>query len=342
MATRVTTTTEQDGALAVTKTVLTGDRADRLAEARWLAEAACDFVVRVLNVGGEPLTIKTEHHGQRTLRTARQDPPAMARLLVRVARGVADLHSRGFVHGKLTVDHVIVGNDGNVRVCSPSGEATDPVADLRDLGRIVVDLLQRWDDDDVDVANRAEWDRIAERLAAADEHTSPHRIARWFAPLAVERSPAADPEPSERRSRITRSLASRNGAGVAVLTAFLVVVSLVRWSTTGGLEGAIEPGDLAGSVVEIDGRTYRFDRAGAAAAGTPADCESPKAAYLDDDDTVWLVANVDDLSPLDGEIAEPLARVPGATALEFQTDGNSNCTLWATGPAGRTAVTANP
>ncbi len=341
MATRVTTTTEQDGSLAVTKTVLSGDRADRLAEARWLADAACDFVVSVLNVGGEPLTIKTKHHGQRTLRTAREDPPAMARLLVRVARGIADLHGRGFVHGKLTVDHVIVGTDGDVRVCSPSGVATDPVADMRDLGRIVVDLLQRWDDDGVDIANRAEWERIVERLTAADEHTSPHRIARWFAPLAVEPTTGPDRQPSEPRSPV-----SRPGAGVAVLAVFLLVVATARWTTqrsTTAPEAAAtnEPSDLAGSIIEVDGRTYRFDRAGAAAAGTPTGCPAPRAAYLDEDDTVWLVGATE-RDGLNGAVAEPLARVPGATELTFEANGDSACTLWATGPAGRTAITVNP
>lgn len=329
MATRVTTTTEPDGTLAVTKTVLTGDRADRMAEARWLTDAASDFVVRVRNVGGDPLTIRTEHHGQRTLRTAREDPPSMARLLVRVARGVAELHGRGFVHGKLTVDHVIVGSDGSVRVCSPSGIATDPVEDLHAFGGIVTDLLRRWDEDEVHVPQRPEWERIASRLTEADVNTSPHRIARWFAPLAVERSDSDDSA-----SGATEAVGARwRGIGVAMLTGFLILVSVARWASPGDASSPLAVEDLVGPTVDVDGQRYRFDRAGAAAAGTPRGCAA-QAAYLDVEDTVWIVRDI-----ADGAVAEPLARVPGATRIEFELEPDSTCSLWAAGPAGRTEVT---
>ncbi len=327
MATRITTTTLDDGTLAVSKTALTGDRSDRMAEAKWLAEVRSPIVVRFLRVTDNPVVIQTEHGGQRTLRTSREDPPAVARLLVRLARGLAGIHDQGLVHGKITLDHIIIGagtrpggDNESIVLCSPSGVATDPIDDLRAVGMVISDLLTRWDAEDVTVANRAEWERIVERLAAADEATSAHRIGRWLAPLAVERPITPDvPEPDAQRP--TRR-------GMLLVAVFVGLALIGRFIGPFGPSSETAVLDAEGDPVLIDGSWYRFDRAGAATG-----CATG-AAYLDpDSNTVWLV---DDAK--DGALATPAAVVPGATELAFEIDEEGECGLWATGPAGRSQI----
>jgi tRNA A-37 threonylcarbamoyl transferase component Bud32 len=112
------------------------------AEGRWLAAARHHGVVRLRLASAERCRLETRHAGLATLRTLDLRPPATAAVLAAAATVLADLHSRGLVHGNLTPDHIIVGR-GIARpvLCSPSGTATDPAADVAGLAAVAAAVL---------------------------------------------------------------------------------------------------------------------------------------------------------------------------------------------------------
>lgn len=110
-------------------------------EARWLAEAVHPGVVRLLSWSPDRCTIDTELVAGPTLRTAAFGPDDAAAALSSLARTIADLHERGFVHANLSPDHLLVdwATPGGVPLlvlCSPKGRS--PSDRLREEGRFGV------------------------------------------------------------------------------------------------------------------------------------------------------------------------------------------------------------
>lgn len=97
-------------------------RARLVREAQALAKLSSPFVVGVYDVGtlGDHVWIAMEFVAGQTLRTwssERSRPTAeIIRVMVDVARGIADAHKVGLVHRDLKPDNVMIGADGRVRV----------------------------------------------------------------------------------------------------------------------------------------------------------------------------------------------------------------------------------
>ncbi len=324
MATRVTLHTVDDH-LVVDKLALEGDRGDRKAEAAWLARARSQIVVRLLS--SDDKQIRTLHGGQTTLRTTSDSPQIVAQHLLRLARGLADLHDRELVHGKLTPDHIIIDGE-KVLLCSPLGTETDPLVDLRAIGTIVHGLLDRWEKSGVAIPRREEWARVVARLDGADERTTAQRVARWFAPLVISAPPARDGREDKRRAGVTigsefTDRYGSKGRGLAVLSLFLcATIGTTAWRS---LTDSATESQPAGPVVIVEGQAFAVSTEGKTA--TPDGSCPPVVAHLDARATVWL------FDVEDGEPGEATAFIPGATAIEF-----IDCALWASGPAGRTEV----
>ncbi len=362
MATRVTLNTIDDE-LVVDKIALEGDRLDRKAEARWLANARSPHVVRLISFEND--VIRTRHAGQTTLRTATASPQEVAALLLGLARTLAELHNRGLVHGKLTLDHVIVpnGNDRShgIVLCSPSGSATEPTDDLKAMGEIVERLLERWDSASINVPHRREWDQLRSRLTHPGDQITAQRVARWMAPLVVSTpdSESADQDtgdntrrpntgrqntgrPNKREARSPDAtdadvlLGPDRWRGLAVVVAFVVaIVGVTVWNP---LRSASDHPPTA-LEVRVGNEVFAVVGTSGAVAGAPDGCP-PEAAVLDEAATVWRFEPGTELgdSPLgpaglDGAVGLALATVPGATELAYE-----DCELWAIGPAGRTKL----
>ncbi len=334
MATRVTLNTV-DGQLVVDKTALEGDRPDRKAEARWLAEARHPNVVRLVSF--ENAVLRTQHAGQTTLRTATLSPSETAALFLGLARTLTDLHNRDLVHGKLTLDHVIVSTDPTrargVVLCSPDGGATRPQDDLRAVGGMVDRLLARWDEQGTTVPGRDDWQRIRSRLEEPDDQITAQRVARWFAPLVVVAPPsnrelADDLSGDKPQLQNSGLLGSAGGRGVAVLMGFVAfVVGVTVWNPLNGAPTS----PRASIELTIGHDQFEVDGLVDTAVGTPVGCP-PEAAVLDHESTVWRFVAPDD-RPLDRTVGQAEAMVPGATELVYE-----DCELWAVGPAGRTML----
>ncbi len=390
MATRVSLITLDDGTLAVSKTPLSGDRRDRNAEANWLRlVAALDddrgpvhltlessiplddlavelparrvgpvSVVSVEPTPGRPstaATIVTRRVPGETLRTTWLAPPATAEVLADVADHLAALHDAGFVHGNLSVDHVILGPDGP-RLCAPHGSVTDPEADCLGLGGCLASMLDRWDRLDTPVDRRSEWERLAEALG----HTSDR------APSAEPTSPTTrrEPMPMRRAAAALRRLAadgpgSTQATGAAsdsapsprraptprwgfVAVAALITLSLVGLVTTDRLRPDETDGQLAATrEVQVDGHRYRVRTdAGVATVIDGACDDQPSVLILDARrDLVWTFDTSAEAHSGVGAVTEAVlvAEVPGAEQLAVD-DGELCPKVWATGPAGRTLV----
>ena len=323
MATRVTLT-KTDKRILVNKVVLSGDRDDRKAEARWLAEAHHSGVVKLDRWLDEPQTIITEHAGTDTLRTRPTTPPQAAVALAQVCTTLATLHGRSLIHNNLTLDHIILSGTDPVStaLCSPRGGCNEPAADLDALAACIRLLLERWDAQDVKVSSREVWEDLEQRLR---QHNGPFGATRAAGILArlAERKP---------QSSLTKPAGSRPrhkflGAGVATTFVCLCLAGLL----------ALRPQQEAdGPMAELVVGTSRFATGtnGDLALALGAPClDGPVAALLDSESaTVWgFYASVD------GEAGTALATVHGATAIETR-QGDDCDELWATGPAGATLV----
>lgn len=333
MATRVTSVALSDGRVAVQKTPLEGDRPDREAEGRWLSKAQSPIVVSLAEVESDPCVIRTYHGGQTTLRTDRRDPIETASSLLALARGLVDLHDRGFVHGKLTLDHVIVTKD-SVLLCSPSGIDSDPIIDLQACGQMIDQLLDRWLSDGYAIPAKQQWEDLASQLTSAQSPASARRLVRWLGPLVDEPQspataplepapkavPAAERSPKQQRKRKLAALAV--GALVAAGSAFFAI------SPDGPNPGQPVAQD-PGLEIVVDGRLFQFDRSAGAAAIAPQECPTQQIAYLDPETAiVWSFSELEADS-----VGSALAQVPGATSLNFGS-AEEGCALWATGPSG--------
>jgi hypothetical protein len=145
------------------------------AEARWLADAGGREAVALHRVAGAGLA--THLAGTATLRTLApvllHRPDRAARLLADLAGAVDRLHRRGLVHGRLTLDHVVLAGPERDRpkLCSPAGTATRPIDDVAGLIGIAEDLAAIWGWDPPGWRNalddlEADWHRLRARSVA--------------------------------------------------------------------------------------------------------------------------------------------------------------------------------
>lgn len=321
MATRVTLSTT-DGQLFVQKVALTGDQKDRTAEAKWLAEAHHHGVVRLHRFTEDPPTIVTEHAGTDTFRTRTTSPSEAAAVLAQVCATLAALHARELVHGKLTLDHIVLAGK-KAMLCSPDGEADDPLVDLAGIASIIDTLLARWDDSATTVTNRTIWEQLAGRLR---QISGPYGAKRAIGTLAKlsERQPVVAPSTQPRTGRQRKLL----GIGVAATFACLCLAGVFALAP----DAERQP-DLAEIVVGSE-RFGIGTVAGVALGITNACDDGPVAALLDvESDTVWGF-----YSARDGEAGVALATIAGATSIETrgtEAEGGPPCAeLWVVGPAG--------
>ena len=381
MATRVSLITLDDGTLAVAKTPLSGDRRDRNAEANWLrlvtaldddrgvvrvtveaptplADLALEpptqrvGVVPVMSVEptpGQPptaATIVTRRVPGETLRTTWLAPTATAEVLADVADYLAALHDAGFVHGNLSVDHIILGPDGP-RLCAPHGSISDTDIDAAGFGGCLTSMLDRWDRLDITVDRRSEWERLAEALGhesaqAASAEPMPMRRAA----AALRRLAGPTPQPNAGAGAGSSPAASERRTPTPrwgfVAVAGLITASLVGLLTTDRLRPDETGDQLAASrEVEVDGHRYRVRAdAGVATVIEDACADQPSVLILDADrDLIWTFDTSAEARSGVGAVTEAVlvAEVPGAEQLAVD-DGERCPKVWATGPAGRTLV----
>lgn len=333
MATRVTLTptTNTSDPVVVSKVQLTNDRGDRHAEAEWLERAARPGIVRLVSTSSEPFTIVTEHAGAPTLRTARLDPDDALAVLIDVTTTLVELHSDGLVHGKLTVDHIVLGPD-RTWLCSPDGHAEHPSADLDGLARIMHELANQWDESGARIMWRDQWNEIADRLERAEDPSrSANRTLQALDRLAtIANEPMAGPA-----GRTIDWRAPFRARGVLAVAA-TVVAAFSGLALTSNTSTAT-PG---GPHITVDGATYVVGSDGDDVAVLDAPCDPSARVLLLDRHTatVWAFASVGH-----GAQAEPIAVVPGATDLRTERidDGEHRCDVAvARGPAGAVVIDA--
>lgn len=323
VTTRVTLHSLPDGQVVVEKVALDGDLADRKAEAQWLAVARDPGVVQLVAVTEDPFTITSAHAGATTLRTDHLPPEVAAAILSSACDTLARLHERNIAHGKLTLDHVVLSPEGDAVLCSPDGNAADPVHDLVDLGKMAGELAARWKAAGEEIPNEAQWLSLAERLASEATVLTARRAARAFARLGPARVSPLTPLPAPRRTGL-RPRAISFGALTLGAIAVLVLVAAGAGRTSPvaiGVEISIGP-DL-----------YSVGQSGDVVLAVPNPCPGqPRAVLLDRHWVVWAFN-----SASDGAVAQPLVQIPGATDLSITTDDGCS-QVWASGPAGQTQI----
>lgn len=306
----------------VAKVQLLNDRGDREAESAWLRAAARPGVVELLSTSSAPFTIVTAHAGARTLRTGRLDPAAGLHMMLDVAELLTGLHHDGFVHGKLTVDHVIIGHEGPV-LCSPDGTITDPNVDLDGVARCMRELGRQWDEVDARTPWRTQWDTLSQRLEdGTDPSLSAMRTAQALRRFPTKPAPSA-PDPHRRPHRVPRGFA-------AAACAVVVAISGLA------LAPDDQPARATGPHILIDGSTYAIGQSGddVAHLATPCDKDAPVVVLRPSTGEVWAFSSVGD-----GEAAVAMAVVPGATELRRERRANRKCDVAvARGPAGSTEI----
>jgi len=308
----------------VAKVQLLNDRGDRQAEATWLSSAARPGVVELLSTSEDPYTIVTAHAGARTMRTARLDPEAGLELLIRVTDLLAELHHDGFAHGKLTVDHVIVGPGGPV-LCSPDGTISEPQADLDGIARCMRELQRQWDDANTPSPWRSMWDDLAERLEdGTDPSSSAIRTAQALRRMGAltESSP---PKPERLGTQIPKGVLAVAGA---------IIVAIVGIA----LVPASAPARATGPRIAVNGSIYAIGSEGddVAHLERPCDPNAPVLSLRPSTGEIWAFRSISD-----GAVSEPIAVVPGATELrsEQRTRGDIDCHIAvARGPAGASEI----
>ena len=158
------------------------------AEARWLLAARGEAVVAVRRVDPDTGVLVTALAGQHTLRTVTHPSASAALVLRRVAVTVGRLHRLGLVHGRLTLDHVVLTGprlDEPV-LCSPEPSpltqpgrpATPPEVDLVALAAMAAKLKPS--------PGRAarRWQRTIDELQRRGPRLGPTGAAELFDRLA--------------------------------------------------------------------------------------------------------------------------------------------------------------
>lgn len=306
----------------VAKVQLLNDRGDRDAEATWLRAATRPGVVELLSTSLAPFTIVTAHAGARTMRTARLQPADGLSALLGVTELLIGLHQDGFVHGKLTVDHVIIGQTGPV-LCSPDGTITDPDVDLEGVARCMRELGRQWDERGASSPWRAQWDALVQRLEdGTDPSRSAIRTTEALRRLQDKPGPSA-PDPQHQTRRASRGL---------VAAAFAVAIAIAGLA----LVPTNEPAMATGPHVVIEGSTYAIGDSGddVAHLAAPCDAAAPVVMLRPSTGEVWAFSSVGD-----GEAGIAVAVVPGATDLRRERRADRECEVAvARGPAGSTEI----
>jgi len=178
----------QGGAVAV-KTALTADeQADLTYEVELLRRVRHLGVVQVVD-GAADDELRTRYAGEPLHRWS-GDLRRAATLGAAVAAVLGDLHDEGVVHGRIDGSHVLLGRDGQPRLCGfrPPGDLEPP--DDVAAAAVLIGLL-------VDGANATDqrWPYLRRRGGVADRQA-----------LAALLQHASDPDPRRRPS--ARSLAS--------------------------------------------------------------------------------------------------------------------------------------
>lgn len=312
-------------------------------EAEVLARVGGQGVVELIEVvDRDPLTaLVLADAGHRTLREPDElAPEVLLRSLRHTARVVASLHARGWYHGDLRPDHVVVGPRGRVRLCSlgvagPVGGADDTRSDVGALVALVA--------------------HAAEACEAAGRRRTSRRLRRLHSELVASAALGASEvgDALDRLCRGDRSVGggwppelpdgvgrvARRGAFALLLlagAAFAVAPSRPpdpraappesRVSGTTVEAGPTSPPELAapsGPTVTLDGVTYRVGLAGDVAVVGDRDCGGSR--------TVWVlrpatgeVFAFDELPARDGRVAgRVVAVVPGATELAVRPGGGA-------------------
>ncbi len=329
MATRVSVTSvpnpdPSEAPVRVSKVKLANDRPDRRAEAKWLDEVRHSGVARLHAVTEEPFTIITDHAGGSTLRTARLEPAEAALTLAAVADILADLHAADRAHGKLTLDHIVIGSHGPV-LCSPHGLVSEAEADLTALGRCMTDLQQQWADRDSSQPAADAWSDLAAKLGSGDQSLSAQRAARQLRALS-------EPEP-----QVTVAAGPPRSFRGLALAAIVVLLGFGGVAVVGSTSADADDGVQ----VLINNKLYEVGREGssAVALATPCDPGSPVLVLDPESSIVWRFPEVGDSVE-----AVAFATVPGATDLRVRLVASPNqpdqtCEVAvATGPAGATVL----
>ncbi|HQF96355.1 MAG TPA: hypothetical protein PLS46_19455, partial [Microthrixaceae bacterium] len=131
--------------------------------------------------GDGSATIVTQYAGPTTLEQERPgDAADVARTGAALLTVVGELHSMGWIHGRLRAEHCIVGDDGRLTLCALGAahriEPRDPRrgAEIGDAVQII--------------------SMLAERVPAPTDRTARHRLRQLHAALAAagdDRSPAS-------------------------------------------------------------------------------------------------------------------------------------------------------
>lgn len=213
-----------DGDVAVLKVATGGDVDALRREARRLEIARHPGVVEVLGSCGDDdrWELCLAHGGRPASLLHLAAPELVASVAAAAAAVLADLHGRGVVHGHLCARHVLLGREGEVRLCGfgpDAGDAT-PGDDVAALGEVIVELLgsrevlepipgARW-------RRRGPWDGIMRRalLTLADLACAEPASRRPTAgQLAVAIKEAV---PGEARARGRRPELQLRGSGGTV------------------------------------------------------------------------------------------------------------------------------
>jgi hypothetical protein len=204
------TSVEVEGGRPVVRQVADGVDVDRLRRrAAGLAAAAGPGVVAIVRAGATAdgaWELVTVHAGLPLSAARLKGAVSLAAVGARVAEALARLHAVGLVHGRLQVEHVLVGPDGAPELCGiePSdGAASDDVAAL---GRILGEVAS-------DLASDARLATLGARAAEDDPERRP--TARR---LAADLAAIAAPEPAPRAApRAAMTIVAVLGVGLAAL-----------------------------------------------------------------------------------------------------------------------------
>jgi len=179
-----TTLVVADGRLVVRKIRSAHTDGAVEAEARWLSNVRHQGIVALARVVPHKSMIETIFGGTTTLRTARLSPAKRAQVLVEVAGILANCHKRGFVHGNIKPEHVIVpAGTATALLCSPSGLADDTRIDIDGLADLVDHSVscgvgRSWD----------QWVSVAEQLRDNRDRVRSSTAKNWLSAMAEHQS----------------------------------------------------------------------------------------------------------------------------------------------------------
>lgn len=231
---------------------------------------------------------------------------AASALGARIAVALSDLHALGVAHRRLTVEHVLVGSQGAVRLCgfgdSGPGDATP---DVRALGDVLEALLDPRDRTAAGQAVRAAIERTR-----AEEAPTAAAIAASLAsigePTAVAPAEHAAPRLGDQRVRLVAAAAVLVACVVAVTTlarpsstpattAAPVRTSSTTTSTTSTTLAARRVWPATPVTIEGAGATWHLGEGDDLALVAAWGCTTePTPALVREDGSVWLVPSWED------------------------------------------------